>query len=167
MELKHACENVLVQLFNAVECTDQEDYTKAVDTLNGSTIGEHVRHTLEFFVCLREGFETGIVNYDNRKRDFTIQSNKTSALELIKEIIFFIRQNSEERKMELEVGYSQTSGDFLSIGSSFFREIAYNIEHAVHHMALIKVGVREVCPYVELPEEFGLAVSTFRHMHPS
>ena len=165
MELKHACENVLVQLYNAVECTDQEDYTKAVNSLNGSTIGEHVRHTLEFFVCLMAGHETGIVNYDKRKRDFTIQSNKNSALELIKEIIFFVRQNNGEKKMDLEVGYSLNSEEYLSIGSSFFREIAYNIEHAVHHMALIKVGVREVCPYVELPEEFGLAVSTFRHLH--
>jgi hypothetical protein len=43
------------------------------------------------------------------------------------------------------------------------REITYNIEHIVHHMALVKIGIKEVCPYVVMPPEFGIAVSTIKY----
>jgi hypothetical protein len=29
-------------------------------------------------------------------------------------------------------------------------------------MALIKIGVREIAPYVQLPSDFGIAASTIR-----
>ncbi len=49
------------------------------------------------------------------------------------------------------------------IASNFYRELIYNIEHAVHHMAIMKIGVLEVAPYVSMPLDFGVAVSTIRH----
>ncbi|MBS1575551.1 MAG: hypothetical protein JST09_09640 [Bacteroidetes bacterium] len=39
------------------------------DSLSGAAIVGHVRHVLEMFVCLQQGYETGMVNYEKRKRD--------------------------------------------------------------------------------------------------
>ena len=47
--------------------------------------------------------------------------------------------------------------------SNLDRELVYNIEHAIHHMALIKIGIKEVAPQLQLPEGFGVANSTIRH----
>ncbi len=47
--------------------------------------------------------------------------------------------------------------------SSFHREVAYNIEHAIHHMALLKVAVNQTLHYIQLPENFGVASSTVRY----
>jgi hypothetical protein len=41
----------------------------------------------------------------------------------------------------------------------------YNVEHAIHHMALIKVGLKEVCPAVKIPADFGVAVSTVKYLN--
>jgi hypothetical protein len=41
--------------------------------------------------------------------------------------------------------------------------LVYNIEHAVHHMAIMKIGIREVADYINLPDNFGIAVSTLRY----
>jgi hypothetical protein len=50
----------------------------------------------------------------------------------------------------------------VGIKSNYYREIAYNLEHTIHHMALIRVGVNEVS-LVQLPQEFGMAFSTIKH----
>jgi hypothetical protein len=63
----------------------------------------------------------------------------------------------------LEVGYDIDADDTQSMETSVFRELTYNIEHAVHHMAMIKIGLRDVAPYVVLPPDFGIAMSTLRH----
>jgi hypothetical protein len=34
-------------------------------------------------------------------------------------------------------------------------------------MALMKIGIREAAPYVTLPEEFGIAISTLRYRESS
>ncbi|NBP71028.1 MAG: hypothetical protein EBU52_20110, partial [Cytophagia bacterium] len=63
----------------------------------------------------------------------------------------------------LEVGYDMSANDFVTIESNFMRELVYNIEHAVHHMAIMKIGIKEVAPYIQLPFDFGVAASTIRH----
>jgi len=50
------------------------------------------------------------------------------------------------------------------IKTNALRELAYNIEHAIHHMAIIKIGINEVSPYILLPSAFGVASSTIRHL---
>jgi len=39
--------------------------------------------------------------------------------------------------------------------------MAYNLEHTIHHMALMKAGIREVAG-IEMPESFGVASSTLK-----
>jgi len=52
--------------------------------------------------------------------------------------------------------------EIASIPSNYYRELAYNLEHTIHHMALIRVGVNEVSS-IELPVEFGVAYSTVKY----
>ena len=54
------------------------------------------------------------------------------------------------------------SADNLEIDTNFYREALYNIEHTIHHMALIRVGIKEVSS-ITLPEYFGVAPSTIQH----
>ena len=63
----------------------------------------------------------------------------------------------------LEVSYGKTDKDSVKIKSSLERELAYNIEHAIHHMAIIKIAVQTVFPKVKLADNFGVAFSTVRY----
>jgi hypothetical protein len=57
--------------------------------------------------------------------------------------------------------------EFLSIETTATRELVYNIEHAVHHMAIMKIGVREIASYICLAPDFGIAASTIRYKEAS
>lgn len=163
MHLNHACISILDQLGSLVSQIREEDYFKPIDTLSNSTIGQHLRHTLEFFICLEQGFEKGKVNYDKRGHDKLIESDKFLGLAAIERIKNFINKQKDDRVLELEVGYNLSKDEFVTINTNYLRELVYNIEHAVHHMALIKIGVREAASYVNLPAGFGIAASTIRY----
>jgi uncharacterized damage-inducible protein DinB len=162
MHLHHACTHILSQLITLVERIDVSDFTRPVDSLSQSTIGQHLRHTLEFFMCFQQGYENGIVNYDRRAHDKLIESDPYVALAAINSILKFVSR-LEERSLKLEVGYDLDSDQFVTIDTTSTRELVYNIEHAVHHMAIIKIGVREIAPYLNLAKDFGIAASTIRY----
>ena len=56
----------LEELIVLLDQLKDEDYVKACEALSNATIGQHVRHILEMFKCLEEGYDLGVVNYDNR-----------------------------------------------------------------------------------------------------
>lgn len=162
--LSFTCINILGQLENAITKVSSRDFVRPSIALGGSSIGQHIRHTLEFFVCLESGFDRGVVNYDNRAHDKLIEKDKTRALATLEGIRnFIIINNSDNKSLILEGIYDQDSTEVYTIGTNFYRELAYNIEHAIHHMAMIKIGINEVAPYVKLPAGFGVAASTIRY----
>ena len=46
--------------------------------------------------------------------------------------------------------------------SNYNRELMYNLEHTIHHQALIKVAIN-VFTDMLLPEDFGVAPSTMQY----
>ena len=161
MQLTHACITILDQLEGVIDHVSDEDFVRPCPTLGNVTIAQHLRHTIEFFLCLEAGYNSGLINYDNRPHDREIETDRILALALIGRIRQFA-VNATNRNLVLEVGYERHSEESMVIDTNFFRELSYNIEHAVHHMALMKIGVREVASYIQLPPDFGIAVSTLR-----
>lgn len=166
MNLTQACSNILGQLTHLVSQIQDHDFVRPAETLSNSTIGQHLRHTLEFFICFESGFKNGVINYDKRAHDKLIESDKYIALSAIGKIKSFVDALSE-KPLLLEVGYDLDKDDFLTIETTAMRELVYNIEHAVHHMAIIKIGIREIAAYVNLSPDFGIAASTIRYKETS
>lgn len=162
-QLSQACNSILSQLSDAVQQLSETEYTFPSQTLSGSSIGQHLRHTLEFFICLEQGFEKGIINYDKRAHDKLIETNPEVALLTINGIRKFVSTQSSNKTLKLEVGYDLSSDENIQVETNFFRELTYNIEHAVHHMAIMKIGVREIAPHLSIPSDFGVAASTVRY----
>ena len=163
MQLKNACLNILGQLADVVHQMDEKDFCRPSPTLSQSTVGQHLRHTVEFFICLEQGVEKGLVNYDKRNHDKLIESDKFIALAAIDRIREFVSNQHTDHPLQLEVGYDCNNDDCQTISTNYQRELTYNIEHAVHHMAIMKIGIREVAAYVTLSTDFGVAVSTIRY----
>ena len=160
MMLKQPIQHVFVQLSETLNQLSNEEYMQPSKVLLKATIGQHVRHIIELFQCLEKGYNTGLVNYEKRKRDYQIETNKELAASLLKDIYQNIDKENKDILLEAE-DYCD-SVEVVSIPSNYYRELAYNLEHTIHHMALIRVGINEVSS-VMLPEEFGVAYSTVKY----
>lgn len=163
MDLRNASIVVLDQLLFVLDQMKKEDYSRIIPSLTAS-VGRHVRHILEFYICLFEGLRSGTVNYDKRNRDSRIEIDKKFAINLIREIkekINIIEGNAE---ITLSIRYGEISDSSIDIETNFQRELAYNIEHTIHHLAIVKSAFKETYDYVSLPDDFGIASSTIRYL---
>src|SRR5258708_20277378 len=129
--LSAPCFQILSQLKDTIEQISPEDLSRPLSTLSGSTIGQHIRHTLEFFLCLEKGFETGVINYDNRARDKRIETNKPMAISSIRSVRDFIEGGLQDKAMQLEVCYERHSEQFCTIPPIYYPHLPYNIEHPI------------------------------------
>lgn len=160
MQIAQAIRNVFVQLHETLDKLTPGQYTACSKSLFNATIGQHVRHIVELFQCLDEGYETGTVNYEKRKRDRQIETDKNLAIRLLHQISGDLLR--ADKKIQLEMSYDDVSNETITVESNYYREVVYNLEHTVHHMALIRVGVAELSD-IQLPEGFGVASSTIKH----
>ena len=160
MQLQQAVNNVFVQLAGTLDQLTQQEYVQPCSTLFNNTIGQHVRHIIELFQCLETGYDAGMVNYEKRRRDLLIETDKDFATRLLQEI--FTNLSRTNKELVLEAMYDEHATEPITISTNYYREIAYNLEHTIHHMAMIRVGVNEVSA-ITLPEDFGVASSTVKY----
>lgn len=160
MQLQQAVNNIFVQLSDTLTQLSAQQYAQPCKTLFNNTIGQHVRHIIELFQCLELGYEAGTVNYEKRKRDKQIETDKDFASGLLLDLHRGLAKDN--KVLTLEASYDEHSTDGIHIETNYHREIAYNLEHTIHHMALIRVGIAEVAT-IELPEDFGVASSTVKY----
>ncbi|MEP1096813.1 MAG: DinB family protein [Cyclobacteriaceae bacterium] len=161
--LQASATDLLDQLKEIIRNCKGKDFSKPLPVLSGSTFGQHVRHTLEFFICLFDAKNEGLINYDNRNHDKFIETDPALAISVIESIQEFLSTQTTDFPVSFEANYTLKEGELQKMPSSFSRELAYNIEHAIHHMALLKVAVKQSLDYIELPENFGVATSTVRY----
>jgi hypothetical protein len=146
--------NEMIQLLNQLS---DDDYTFPCTSLSNATIGEHTRHIIELFQCLENQYDSGVVDYDSRKRDLDIQTNTKVAIAAIKEI----SKNLEKPNKKIQL-HQIIDGEKMNIESNYFRELLYNLEHCIHHQALIKVAVLQN-ESITIDEFFGVARSTIEY----
>lgn len=160
MELQKAVQQVFLQLTDSLSRLQPDQYAHSCKNLSGNTIGQHVRHIIEMFQCLDAGYQKGEVDYEKRKRDIQIETDKDFATNLLKEIS---RQISKENKtLYLLTYYDELQEQPEKISTNYYREIAYNLEHTIHHMALIRVGLRELGD-LPVDDSYGVASSTLKY----
>ena len=133
------------------------DYTNKCQALSNATIGEHTRHIIEMFQCLENNYDNGLVNYDKRERNTLIQTDTAFAIKTIKNI----QENLEKQNKRIDL-QQIIDGEEIRIESNYFRELLYNLEHCIHHQALIKVGIL-YCENVTVNPDFGVARSTIEY----
>ncbi len=134
-----------------------EEFCKKNPELSQATIGEHMRHIIELFDCLLINYNQGIINYDKRNRDIKIQSDVNFAIAIIEKHL----SNIDRPNKQLSLQHNCYSAEEL-LPTNYFRELLYNLEHSIHHQALIKVALYNF-PHIKVSNSFGVAPSTLEY----
>ncbi|HUR29969.1 MAG TPA: hypothetical protein VMZ69_00985 [Saprospiraceae bacterium] len=156
--------NVLEDLKIYLSVIDPVVYQTPLEILSGSTIGQHTRHIIEFYNCLLEQSINGsesIINYAKRRRDYLIESQPEHAITFVSQITE--RLNDLDSTQNCLLDCAEHGQEDLLINSTIGRELVYNIEHTIHHLAIVKIALKVIQPSLELPEHFGVAPSTLHY----
>jgi hypothetical protein len=149
----------LLSLQNLLALINDDTYQFKSLFLGDVSIGQHTRHIIELLQCVYNGYESGQVDYNNRKRNLTLETDKEIAAEAISDLVLHISKPNKTLLISVEKAFEE---DISSVSTNYFREIVYNTEHTIHHKALIKVALREMNLNI-VDENFGMAYSTMQY----
>ncbi|MDX1908750.1 MAG: DinB family protein [Bacteroidia bacterium] len=163
MRLNDIARNLLADVVYYLEHLSTTQYRHPLPLLSGSSIGQHTRHLMEFFQCLLQQSSDGVIDYDARQRNIRIEEDPAYAASVVQAIMAELSAEKSSQNLYLVVNYALHHDDKHRLATTFERELVYNIEHTIHHLAMIKVGFALIAPEVILPEGFGVAPSTLRY----
>ncbi len=150
----------LKSLSNLLLLLNDRQYNKKIVFLGNASIGGHTRHIIELLKCVTDGYNLGKVDYLNRVRDLSLETDKISATAQLTEMTDQVTKHDRQMRLVTE---TNEEGLMNVVETTYFREIVYNTEHAIHHLALIRVALREMKLDI-VDDDFGMAYSTIKYV---
>ena len=148
------------QINHVIGQLSADDYSFALPEFEGNSLGQHFRHILEFFQCLEQGVESGTIDYAARQRNPVYEQRpdiSAAAFEAFSQALprFDLAlpvQVRAEFGSDVRPCYESTVG----------RELLFVYDHAIHHLAIIKIGLVCRFPAVQADKNLGVSPSTVK-----
>lgn len=164
MNCKKGTQNMAAQIEQLLNTIDDKTYARALDIFNGTSIGQHIRHILNFYTCINHGMESGLIDYSRRDRNSKIEQDKAYAQALLAKEVNRACKYEPSSLIQVKADFSAHCDDNRPlVDSSLGRELLFAYDHAVHHLAIIKIGIQATFPEVQLEKNFGVAPATVKH----
>jgi len=127
------------------------------------SVGPHLRHCVDHFRLLLDGWRSGFVDYDARPRDLRLEQDPEAVRGALAAIAGSLGElRSADLLNELTVTQSAAPGrPPLSSPSFLERELAFVSGHTIHHIAIMLLAAQAVG--VEIPSRLTVAYSTAAH----
>ncbi len=166
MKLQETSIALFAQLTGVVEQLTPTDFSLPLPILFGSSVGKHLRHIIEFYDLALTAHQTGSINYDRRVRQLALENDPKAAIDAMHQMAVLVDLYQTDRLLAFDASISSDGVSDVLISTTYYRELHYNIEHAVHHAAIIRIGLQHTFSDVVLPPHFGVAHATVQHeMH--
>jgi hypothetical protein len=126
-------------------------------------VGPHLRHCVDHYRLLLDGWRTGSVDYDARPRDERLERDADAVLDALGEITTSLAALGED-DLERGLAVVQTAAPGRAkrrSPSCLERELVFLSSHTIHHIAIMRLAAREAG--VVVPPELAVAFSTESH----
>ncbi len=163
MLVRESAEHIVVQIQSIFRQLTDEQYRSELDIFSGASVGSHIRHIFDFYNCISQSVEGGILDYNCRERNIGIQTEMKTALSAFHQVISLLSERDEAELLDVVTDFSIEDQDHRPVvKSSIGRELMYAYDHAVHHLAIIKMGIKSTYPELTLDAHIGVAPSTIK-----
>jgi len=155
------CLEVCDRYIYVVENITSDQFVEQTSDL--ATIGEHVRHFIDFQTCFLGQFEKGTVNYDKRERNSDFSESPKKALHALNVVKMKLKKfygYAQNKKVTIQISIS-SEGSQSEAQSTLERELVFIADHGVHHLASVNIIGKFVG--FEMPREFTQHFSTLIH----
>lgn len=166
MNAKQGTILIAAQMTGLLENISKDVYTRPLPLFHGSSIGQHFRHILEFYTCLFESTLKAQVDYSSRKRNNVLSECPRAALAVLDYIANTVKNLDHHQWLMIESEFSSEvirADKRPSYMSSMGRELQYAFDHAVHHLAIIRMGLEVYFPTIPVDADLGMAPSTLKY----
>lgn len=160
MEMITTAQKMLKETASLLLKLKNEEYAENLKVLNGNSIGKHTRHMLDLFDCLLRATQNSQLCYDERERKPEIEGCLESAVNKINDIIGALPSLELDQRLKMTQVYGKTK---VQIDTTLSRELMYNIEHSIHHLAIIRIGIEQSFHSIPLADNLGVAYSTLQY----
>jgi hypothetical protein len=128
-----------------------------------AAVGPHLRHCLDHFNLLLDGWKTGAVDYDARARDERAERDPQLARDILRTITRELSAlGPQHLGREIRVMQSAAPGrPPLASSSRLERELVFLSSHTIHHIAIMVLAARAAG--VVIPADLAVAYSTEAH----
>jgi len=127
----------------------------------GASVGGHLRHIVDFYVCFLRGCEEGVIDYDRRNRDAAVETEVEIAKDEMNRILGALQSHVYDADAQLSVKVEASNPPQFAF-SSYGRELQFLLSHTVHHYALISYVLGWLG--FSVPIGFGVAPSTLEYL---
>jgi uncharacterized damage-inducible protein DinB len=163
MKIKDFVIEDLIKIHFLIEAVDDTLFVEELPVLSNATIGKHIRHILEFYLAVINRTTPNEVSFDDRRRDLELETCRDKANEVISDLQLAVSQHAEDQPVILKASYSLGDEQSLRFTSSVERELAYALEHSIHHQAIIKIGLSSKPVELEFVQMLGVSPATTRY----
>jgi hypothetical protein len=158
-----ALEGALEELAAVVAVLSPEAYRARPLPHASGSIGEHVRHCLDHVSALVSANGSSVLSYDQRDRGTAVETDPAQALRCIQLLRIKVAVGRWSTRLDEPICVMSTvaRGEVMLTGiSTVARELAFVLNHTIHHQAMI--GLLASLQACEVPDGFGYAPSTPR-----
>ncbi|MCB0565009.1 MAG: hypothetical protein KDD01_11590 [Phaeodactylibacter sp.] len=164
MDCKEGTVNITRQINQLLKLVHPHAYSMPLKIFDGSTLGQHFRHIFDFYDCLLRGTSEGMVDYASRKRNEQMEKDPRYAEQAFQQVEHACHNLREGQPLMVRADFSSfLKDDRPLVGSTVGRELMFAYDHAVHHLALVKIGLKEALPEARADDHLGVAPSTLKH----
>lgn len=157
-----ALDRALADMSAVVASLSPEAYrARPLPGVSGS-IGEHVRHCLDHVQALVSAEPSSALSYDGRARGTRVETDPAAALRSIQILRLKVAVGRWSTRADEPIVVSSTISRGAEVNglSTLVRELAFVLNHTIHHQATI--ALLASLEGFDVPDGFGYAPSTPR-----